>query len=556
MTANATLDITSIMPQAATDNVVKLHSDTPAGAFDGVFENVNKAYENQENNTAKVSQNTSSQNVQEKPVDNSADNSVSYKNTSDDKKNVSNSETKTPKEQAPQEVKQKSDEAEAQGSVAQTKADELNQLAQKIAELQAALSAKIETEPQLAEQLQKLQAAFDELKTQVLTNNSQTQSVNSENTIQDELLVQVETMLSALQQSALSVQTPQTVENANATEVLETAVDVNVAQYSNAVKTPVNNGANQAQQPTQQQQTVQQSVQNQQTPAGVNVQTPELPEEALVETPVIKASVEVASSDVNVTELSKDNLKDAMSKTSLSQEVIDGTDAKVVKVQATSDSSSNQNFMNNQNPQEQAVKLELQGLNQNSAIVADDIQTSGFDKVMTSTQTQMPSAPRQLSQTEIMSQIHTKLADFKSDETSKVTIILRPENLGKINLELITSKEGLSAMLTAENAQVKEILDKNLDGLKDSLGNQGVNVNNVTVKVAEAQKQDNTFSFDAQQEQNNKQAQDNNPTKGEFSTVDEDEIAGADDVITNEAEQNIENSVSIKSHLGQVDYKV
>ena len=142
-----------------------------------------------------------------------------------------------------------------------------------------------------------------------------------------------------------------------------------------------------------------------------------------------------------------------------------------------------------------------------------------------------------------------------SEETSKVTIVLRPESLGKISIELVNGKGGLTAQMTTDNPQVKEVLDKNLDGLKNSLGNQGVNVNNVSVKVTETQKQDNTFSFDTN-EQGNKQPQDNKQmqeNRGSLASNPDDLTEDTQVDALTEAEA--EESNLTETHTGQVDFR-
>lgn len=257
----------------------------------------------------------------------------------------------------------------------------------------------------------------------------------------------------------------------------------------------------------------------------------------------------------------KQVIKDALSTSSLTQEMLDKTDARVVSVSTSSDSSSSNsnNLLNQQNAQEQAVKLSLESSNSTLQGTADSLtQPSSFDKTLQSVQTP-PQAQahtsHELSKADILSQIHTRLNNFQDDASSKVTIILKPESLGKIHLELVTSKEGLTAQMTTDNVQVKELLDKNLEGLKETLSNQGVNVNNVSVKVSETQKQDGMFSFDGQGEQNKQNPQSGkNAETGAFSS---DEDAG-DFLSENEFEgDSLTEASNVKvQHEGQVDYKI
>lgn len=303
-----------------------------------------------------------------------------------------------------------------------------------------------------------------------------------------------------------------------------------------------------------------------------------------VDTPVIKVSTEAVVSDINLNSHVKDtNEKQTVKNTtnaSITQEIIDKTNAKITSVQGenTSDSSSN-NLLNKQHAGEQAIKFAIENDRndkENKQNITQAIGASTQDVDLTSItasttpQTQQNSSvnfaktlegvqapvetPKELNKSDILSQINNKLGDLKDEGTTKINIILRPENLGKLNLELITSKEGLSAQITADNAQVKELLDKNLDSLKDTLGSQGVNVNNVSVKVAESPKQDSTNYFEQQNQQNTQQQQSNNKQSSGQGFSFKDEANNFYD--TAEASSESEDLASSNIDNGQIDYKV
>lgn len=317
-------------------------------------------------------------------------------------------------------------------------------------------------------------------------------------------------------------------------------------------------------------------------------------QKADVQTPIIEVSTETLLSDVNLNKAPADtskqtNAKDILDKTSLTQETLSKVNAKIMNVETSTsnpnlNSNSNphsnpnsNNLKNNQNTQDQVVKLALDSNSSSSTINASNTVMSGitsdttnqtnFSKTLDIAQAQtqpQSQAPKELSNTEILSQINNKLNSLKDENANKVTIVLKPENLGKINLELVTSKDGLTAQMTTNNPQVKEVLDKSLNSLKDSLSSQGVNVSSVTVKVDETQKPSShdTFSFNQGQQNMGNQESSNNSqgqNQGKFSFGEE--VDNVMTTITNEAETNTENenlvSVgSIGSHAGKVDYKV
>lgn len=393
------------------------------------------------------------------------------------------------------------------------------------------------------------------------------------------------------QQKEQPVQTLQTTQNVQT----ETSIDL----INSAVNSNNNNNANsninttaqvQVQKSGQQvpkQNQIQQIQQIQQIPQNIVSEKPNntaqetqvVPQndtqENDVQIPIIKTNTEKLASDVNVNNTStetKQDLKTVLDKTSLTQEALDKLNAKITSVDTSkSNSNSNSNNMlNGQNTEDQMVKLTLENNNTNTntvnfaGLVNDSTNQMEFAKAPNGVQAQTHTqAPKEINNTEILSQINNKLSNLKDAGTTKINIVLRPENLGKVNLELINSKDGLTAQLTTNNAQVKEILDKSLDGLRETLGNQGININSVTVKVEETQKQSNdmlSFENQNQSEQNSQQQSDNtkNTKENEFSFDENIDNEIDETILTIDQESTVatESTVSITSHTGKIDYKV
>lgn len=274
-------------------------------------------------------------------------------------------------------------------------------------------------------------------------------------------------------------------------------------------------------------------------------------QETETETPVIATNLATANKIAVNQNNSENKTNEIDVKNPLTQEIIDKTNAKVVNVETSGSKSSNSDLLSKQSPQEQLVKLSLntesKTENQNTILsnISDTNMQVSFDKALNSVQNQ---APKELSKTDILSQIHNQLDKLGQEEgTTKVTIILKPENLGRIQLELVNSKEGMSAKMTTDNAQVKQLLDKNLDSLKDTIGSQGVTLGNVSVKLENTQNQQNEqFAYDEHQGKNNQQ-QSNNPQK-----KDEDEQKFANEMNSRISTENEEET----SYNSEINYKV
>ncbi len=299
-----------------------------------------------------------------------------------------------------------------------------------------------------------------------------------------------------------------------------------------------------------------------------------------VEIPMIKVATESIASTSNkeITNTNDaQNVKNILNKTSLNQEALDKLNAKIISVEKSSsnDAGANSNLQNKQSAQEQIVKIQLENISDAQPDIqapaasknidltlAKDVNTQ-INYVSNSTQTQTTTqAPREINQNEIISQInkHIEMKNLQNEGATKINIILKPENLGRINLELVNSKEGLTAQLTTNNAQVKEILDKNIDSLKDSLGTQGINVNNVNVKLNETQKQsnDDMLSFLNQNGQEQQQSSNNSKQSSEnkisLNKEAGDHIDNSDEEIELETE-NSEINLSA-NNLSSIDYKI
>lgn len=195
--------------------------------------------------------------------------------------------------------------------------------------------------------------------------------------------------------------------------------------------------------------------------------------------------------------------------------------------------------------------------------------TQALNKSTTAQQPQAQQNTQEAQEVNILDQIRAKFAVSKQNGLQKITIGLTPESLGKVTVEIVKGQNGISANLLAENPQAKEILDKNLDGLKSVLQTQGVNVNNVNVKVTEAgrssennnnmfQNDDGQFSQDSSGDNSRGNNSSNQEKHSEFEFMNNNSISAEntepEDVISNTMQ--IEKTVSIKGGNGKISYKL
>lgn len=212
-------------------------------------------------------------------------------------------------------------------------------------------------------------------------------------------------------------------------------------------------------------------------------------------------------------------------------------------------------------------------LSQNATTQTTDAKTTvdfaqAMNKTIVTQQPQAQQNTQEAQEVNILDQIRAKFAVSKQNGLQKITIGLTPESLGKVTVEIVKGQNGISAHLLADNPQAKEILDKNLDGLKSVLQSQGVNVNNVNVKVAEAGRSSDSNNNMFQ----NEDGQFNQGSNGEHSRGDnssnqerrsgyefmQNNAMRADNSEVEETTNTVqmEKTVSIKGGNGKISYKL
>lgn len=165
------------------------------------------------------------------------------------------------------------------------------------------------------------------------------------------------------------------------------------------------------------------------------------------------------------------------------EDIIDDDQLKELKIESieaeTSDSTGEDDIMQNQTPEEQGVKAMLQA-------DADFAEVKTEAKPAQTVQnTTKPTSSSEVTSNKIIEQITKQMEGMYNG--SKVNMVLNPESLGKVSIQLINTKEGLSAQFTVATQEARNLIMKGLDGLKDTLMSHGVSVDNVSVKINDAQ---------------------------------------------------------------------
>jgi len=83
---------------------------------------------------------------------------------------------------------------------------------------------------------------------------------------------------------------------------------------------------------------------------------------------------------------------------------------------------------------------------------------------------------------DVLNQIGNKLTQLK-DGNQKLTMILRPNDLGRLSIELTSDKNGLTTHIMAQNEDVRNYIEKNIQSLRQQLTQAGINVNSIQIKT-------------------------------------------------------------------------
>jgi len=86
-------------------------------------------------------------------------------------------------------------------------------------------------------------------------------------------------------------------------------------------------------------------------------------------------------------------------------------------------------------------------------------------------------------QIDVIKQVSEKVKVNLFEDKSEMIIKLKPDHLGKVTVEIAVENGNITAKFLAESEKVKEILESNMQDLKDHLANQGMAVQNLSVSV-------------------------------------------------------------------------
>lgn len=148
---------------------------------------------------------------------------------------------------------------------------------------------------------------------------------------------------------------------------------------------------------------------------------------------------------------------------------------------------------------------------ENSFITAQSVQTQSTSNSLnnilgTSLLKETPVQKFELETSDILNQVSNKLTELQGSSGHRVNLVLRPNDLGRLSIELTSNESGLAANIIAQNSEVRSYIEKNIHTLRQNLIDSGVNVNNIQIKTA-GESQSSTYNSDQSSNQEQQENQ-------------------------------------------------
>jgi flagellar hook-length control protein FliK len=96
--------------------------------------------------------------------------------------------------------------------------------------------------------------------------------------------------------------------------------------------------------------------------------------------------------------------------------------------------------------------------------------------------------PQPVRSSEVINQVVEKAKVILNQDKSEMVIQMKPDHLGKLELKVVTEQGIVAAKFIAESQQVKEIIETNMQLLKDALQKQGIAIDGISVQVGHDRK--------------------------------------------------------------------
>lgn len=170
------------------------------------------------------------------------------------------------------------------------------------------------------------------------------------------------------------------------------------------------------------------------------------------------------------------------------------------KIELTDTKENSNNFNFNKENKKNVDKLSgkiLKTSEVRSSNIIENIETkvSDLDQIKNKEVIEVKNKPFALDKNDVISQIKDRLIIKVNNDNHQAKITLKPKELGDVTIRLLMKDGNLLGKISVENHEIKNLLDNNLNQLKDNLVSKGVNVEGFSVSVGQDSNFSNNNSF-------------------------------------------------------------
>lgn len=112
-----------------------------------------------------------------------------------------------------------------------------------------------------------------------------------------------------------------------------------------------------------------------------------------------------------------------------------------------------------------------------------EIQTAGRTRVDSLAQAAQSDIPQSVSVRDVGDAVVRSVHYLSGRTEDVVTVRLVPQSLGELRIAVHSGERGMEVVLTAANNAARDALETNLQGLREALGREGMNIERVSVQV-------------------------------------------------------------------------
>lgn len=157
-------------------------------------------------------------------------------------------------------------------------------------------------------------------------------------------------------------------------------------------------------------------------------------------------------------------------------------DLKEADTSESTDSSDAKTTVNTQTVNTVVNSDQNQQLNQQNMQTIGDVKVGTINN-QTVVEKSVFTMPQPIKTSEVLNQVVEQAKVIIGQDKTEMVIQLKPDHLGKLELKVVTEQGIVAAKFIAESQQVKEVIETNMQLLKDSLQKQGISIDGISVQV-------------------------------------------------------------------------